>query len=336
MFIKDLLPAIKTLMKANVTACLVGPPGCGKTAIAQQASHSEGMDFLYIHGPTSDPVDRTGLPKVEGQYTEWTIPAFLPREDSPPTVIFIDELDKCSQSARHGFSQAFHERRMGDYQIRPQDYVMVAMNRVEDRTGGTRLMTHETNRLCFLEIEPRSQDFLQWAIPNGIHLDICTFLRNCPDLAHNPLWYTDRHKPVIETNKPYPTFRTWEYVSRILNNMEPGVPMLELIKGVIGEGPAAQFVAYLDIKKDLVSVDDILMNPRTAPVPDKPSHLCMLVGAISRRANAENMDIFFQYTKRIPKEFEAHLVSTLRSLKSPACDTRAMLVWQSENLDVYL
>ena len=78
-----------------------------------------------------------------------------------------------------------------------------------------------------------------------------------------------------------------------------------VVAGCVGEGPAAEFAAYLRLYRELPDVDAVLATPDVSPVPKDPAVLYALVGALVEvcRQDRAPVSSFVRYASRLPDEF---------------------------------
>ena len=69
-------------------------------------------------------------------------------------------------------------------------------------------------------------------------------------------------------------------------------------------GPTAEYAALKKKKKHMISIDAILLNPTTAPMPDasKPAAVYALASGLAHRANDKNFGHICQYSMRLYNE----------------------------------
>jgi hypothetical protein len=113
----------------------------------------------------------------------------------------------------------------------------------------------------------------KWAPKANIRPEIVAFLRFKPELLHQADTTSDANA--------WPTPRSWEMASSVLTGFASrrngsaavGSSELEaqLLEGTIGEAATIELVAFLRLFRQLPSVQEILLNPDTAPVPDEAS-----------------------------------------------------------------
>jgi len=78
-----------------------------------------------------------------------------------------------------------------------------------------------------------------------------------------------------------------------------------VLSGCVGDGPAAEFVGFLQLYRELPDLDVVLARPDTAPVPREPAVLYALVGALVERCRSDQAPLanVVKYALRLPEEF---------------------------------
>ena len=96
----------------------------------------------------------------------------------------------------------------------------------------------------------------------------------------------------------------------------------------------AEFVGFVKIYRKLPNPDNIIMNPKTADVPDDPATLYALSGAIAERATENNFERVCTYAERMPPEFSVLSVSYAARKKPELASTQAFTKWAINHQDV--
>ena len=141
-----------------------------------------------------------------------------------------------------------------------------------------------------------NEDWQDWAVTARIAPEVRAFLRFRPallfqfDPAANP--------------RAFPTPRSWQFVSDVLTDTPPTLQH-PVVAGCVGDGPAAEFVGFLQLYRELPDVDAALAAPDATPVPREPAVLYALVGALVERCRADTTPVanVFRYAARLPDEF---------------------------------
>jgi hypothetical protein len=110
----------------------------------------------------------------------------------------------------------------------------------------------------------------------------------------------------------------------------------ESITGTIGEGAAAEFLAFLKIFRSLPNPDAVIMDPDNAAVPTDPATLYALCGALIHRSSDNNCHRVIQYADRLQAEFSVMLVRDLIK-KIPSCQSgEAFIQWATKHSNFIL
>jgi hypothetical protein len=292
----DVTSALQALLPTRRPVYLWGPPGVGKSSLVRQAAEALGLDVVDIRAVLLDPVDLRGLPHVNGENrAHWCQPAFLPTEGQG--VLFLDELAQGPPLVQSSCLQLTLDRRIGEYQLPEGWSVVAASNRQEDRAGAHRLISPLLNRFIHLDLEVSHEDWQAWALASGVAPEVRSFLSFKTALLH------DFNASANE--RAFPTPRSWSFVSDVLR-VTPDHLLHPIVAGAVGSGPAAEFVAFTRIYRDLPDPDSVLANPAGATVPKDPAVNYALVGSLVeriRKADARLLGAFAQYASRLSDEF---------------------------------
>jgi hypothetical protein len=102
----------------------------------------------------------------------------------------------------------------------------------------------------------------------------------------------------------------------------------------VGEGAAAELTGFLNVYRQLPSIDNILLNPKKAKVPEEPAALFAVSAALARKSTEANFDRVMQYADRIPKEWAVYCVKDATGRDERLCDTPAFIKWAADNADI--
>jgi len=312
--------ALRVLVSARQPAFLWGGPGIGKSAVIRQLAAALSMPLRDIRALLLDPVDLRGLPFLgnDGR-SKWATPEFLPQDGSG--ILFLDELNAAPAMVQASCYQLVLDRKLGEYTLPAGWSIIAAGNRDSDRAVTTRMPTPLRNRFVHLEFEVDMQEWSEWAIQAGVRPEVIAFLRFRAGLL-NAL---DRDA------NAFPSPRSWEFVSRILESQpEPSIEH-ELFAGAVGSGAATEFSAFLRMFRELPNIDAILVNPHKEPVPENAAAQYAVASALAHRASDTNLDRICVYLDRMPTEFCVLCVRDA-SLREPAIrHTAAYTKWAIQN-----
>jgi hypothetical protein len=312
--------ALRTLVAARQPVFIWGGPGIGKSAVVRQLAEDLAVPLQDVRALLLDPVDLRGLPFLgtDGR-SKWATPEFLPQDGAG--ILFLDELNAAPAMVQAGCYQLVLDRKLGEYTL-PKDWAIVAAgNRDSDRAVTTRMPTPLRNRFVHLEFEVDLQEWSEWSIQAGIRPEVIAFLRFRQEL----LSAFDRDA------NAFPSPRSWEFVSRILDAAPDQAVEHELFAGAVGAGAATEFSAFLKTFRELPNIDAILLNPLKEPVPENAAAQYAVASALAHCATDANFDRICAYLGRMPTEFSVLCVRDA-SLRQPAVQhTPAFTKWATTN-----
>lgn len=314
------LKALQSLVQARQPVFIWGGPGLGKSSVVSQLARALNIPLQDVRALLLDPVDLRGLPFLgkDGR-SQWATPDFLPKDGSG--ILFLDELNAAPTMVQASCYQLVLDRKLGEYTLPDGWAIVAAGNRDSDRAATTRMPTPLRNRFVHLDFEVDLQDWCEWAIHSGIRPEVIAFLRFRPELLSR----FDRDQ------NAFPSPRSWEFVSRILESAPDPSVEHELFSGSVGPGAATELSGFLKIFRDLPNIDAILLNPQREPVPESPAAQYAVASALAQCSTDLNFDRVCAYLERMPTEFNVLCVRDA-SLREPAIrHTPGYTKWAIQN-----
>lgn len=322
----ELKQLIVSRFKAGIKRPVIveSSPGIGKTQIAAQSAKELGIEFKAIHAPLLQPEDY-GFPVITSDKTSVDFVVSktkFPIEGAPcgdSGIFLIDELSQADNSAQKILANLIQEREIHGLKLKPNWLVIATGNRLTDRAGANRLLSHLKNRLTAIELEASIDDWSQWAFENGVKPEVIAFLRFRPELLN----------AFDAQNDVNATPRAWvEGVSAGLGAIDSNLE-LEVFKGDVGEGAAAEFCAFLKVYRKLPSPDAIMLNPTKAEIPKEPATLYALCGALAHKTSVDNFGRVMAYVGRMSPEFTVLYVRDAIRRKPEIQTTKEFIEWAS-------
>ena len=182
-----------------------------------------------------------------------------------PYVLFLDELNACSQEVQKAFYSLIHERRIGEYHLPKGSVVIGAGNRSNDGAIVKTMSSALINRMFHVQLKANPDQWLQWAYENHLHPWITDYIGQRPDhLFSEP----------PKTEEPYSTPRSWHMLSDALKEYGAGEQEISedilrvLVYGSISASHAGMFLAYTRQLGNTHLLSDILAG--RAKWPSKP------------------------------------------------------------------
>lgn len=331
--------ALGHLIDANQPVMLHGSPGVGKSDVVRQVAKQRGIDLIDLRLSQLDPVDLRGVPSVDPKkkQTTWNTPSFLPTDGNG--ILFLDEINSAAQATQAAAYQLVLDRKLGDYVLPPGWAIIAAGNRSTDRAIVNQMSTALKNRFTHINYEVNLDDWCDWALRNDIAVEVLGFIRFRPMLLNE---FEQRNESKEEKERvqrlkdaqAFATPRSWEFLSKVVQQKPASDIEYELYSGIVGEGAAAEFMGYLKYYRDLPNLDALLMNPGAAKVPTEPATLYALATGLATKATQDNMERVVKYALRLPAEFQVLLMKDAIARDSDLTQTKAFNDWAIRNAEV--
>lgn len=287
---------LSAAIAARLPVLLVGAPGIGKSDLVAQAAEAARADLIVSHPVVADPTDAKGLPWPSG---DGESARFLPFGDmlgalrtERLTVWFLDDLGQASPAVQASYMQLLLARRVNGHELPECVTFIAASNRRTDRAGVSGILEPVKSRFAaILSVEANLDDWCRWALAAQQPPELIAFLRFRPDLLH-------QFVPSLDlVNSPCP--RTWVSAGKLIGLGLPPVVELAALQGAVGDGAAAEFVAFLRIYRELPSLDGILLDPDGAEIPSSPAALYAVAVGLASKATPNNFPRLARYAERL-------------------------------------
>lgn len=270
----DAATTLKTIMMGGLKTSIMmwGAPGIGKSSIVHSVAKDLGYQVVDVRLSQLAPTDLRGLPYVQEGVAHFAPPSFLPREGK--WIIFMDEINLAPPAIQNVAMQLVLDRRVGDYIVPEDCFIIAAGNRVEDRAAVSQMPAPLTNRFLHFTLEVDLNSWKDYAFNHGISDKIISFLNFRPNLLHN------FNKSAIS----WPSPRSWEFASDL---EKIGLP----VDSAVGSGAAAEYSSFVKLYSKLPDVEKILQGDFSIKPPKEPSMMYAILGSLVARS--ETADQFF-------------------------------------------
>lgn len=318
---------LKLYVSANIPTFLWGPPGVGKSSLVHQEAAADDAKVIDFRCSTRDPVALMGIPAVDGETAKWKVPDEFPQveRDGERGFLFLDELNVASPSMQAASFGLVLDRKVGEYVLPPLWKVIAAGNRQADKAAAQRMPSALANRFAHIDVDPDVDTTVQHFIDLDVDPLLLAFLRFRPALLHDMNGGADL--------RAFPTPRAWEQVAKVMK--APDALRSPAVAGIVGEGAAAEFEGFVRVYRQLPSLDLVLANPNSAPVPTEPAAKFAIAAGLARKVTPKSFENGMIYVQRIQgREFE--IMFTVDAVRrDPALShTQAFTSWAVRNSDV--
>jgi len=256
-------------LPAEIAVLMRGPTGVGKSHIAKQCAEEIGLPFIDVRGSTMSEGDVGGYPDIEGMKSTgvmtFCMPSWFVRSCREPVVLMLDELNRSLPGVQQSFFQLVLDRELGNdadgnpYKLHPDTRVYAAVNH------GSEYDVNEMDpallrRFWTVDLEPTTQDWLDWAGNNDIDPITIDFIRNHPEHLR-----VDPGK--VEPGTICPTPASWHRLDESLRHMELAPSDLAgtgaegvyaLATGFVGLEASISYSEFIKRYERVVSAEDVL------------------------------------------------------------------------------
>ena len=245
---------------------LWGTRGVGKSSIVRQVAEHHGVPLVDLRLTTIEPVDLRGAIFADDRLgrTVWFPPEFLPSDDAPAGILFLDELTAADQRLQISAYSLILDRRVGQYRL-PEGWQVVAAGNAAFHGAVTHEMgTALADRMFHFHVQATIDAFLAHGLARGFAPEVLAYLRVRPDRLD------DTASQLAADHLVGASPRGWEDVSSVLRSGLPEAARRTFVQGRIGAANAAEFFGVL---RELQAGADVVALLAAAPGPDTAARL---------------------------------------------------------------
>jgi hypothetical protein len=171
---------------------------------------------------------------------------------------------------------------------------VAAGNRQQDKAVTFKMSSALVNRFVHLNLDPEVNDWRDWAIDNKLDPIVVSFIGVRPSLLSQP----------PGDSAAYPTPRSWEMLSNVINTFGGYKNCVDIIPGIIGDAAAIEFSAFLKKSINEKEILKIVENPNNAVIPSNLDGIYMLTSWLAFNADKNQvLQASATLLNRIPPEF---------------------------------
>ena len=292
---------IAKYLKAGLVPMLVGSPGCGKSAIIHQIAKEYNLFVIDLRLSQCDPTDLMGFPTITGEKADYVpMKTFPIMGDAIPEgysgwLLFLDEFNGAALSVQKAAYKLVLDRQVGQYRLHPKVQVVCAGNLMSDRALVSELGTAMQSRMVHLEL---CVDFKEWledvAIAQNYDQRVIAYLSRHQDNLMN---FDPNHN-----DKTFCCPRTWEFMNKLIAGKEVTEDRAAMYAGTITSGVAVDFIQFTKVFHNMVSIKDILANPKTCHVPQDNSTRWAVITHMMEKMTPDNWGALMDYSSRFSSD----------------------------------
>ena len=237
-----------------------GAPGIGKSALVETFAAEVGLPCVSLLGSQLAPEDIIGIPQIQNDVSVFLPPKMIARKE--PYVLFLDELNACSQEVQKAFYSLIHEKRIGEYHLPEGSIIIGAGNRTQDSAIVKTMSSALINRMFHVQLKADARQWIRWAQGEGLHPWVIDYIIQRPDhlFAEAP-----------KTEEPFSTPRSWHMLSDALKEFGAGERELPnntlktLVYACLTPAHGGMFLAYTKNLKNKHLLDEIIAKEKRWP-----------------------------------------------------------------------
>lgn len=181
--------AIAHQLPSDITLLLRGATGIGKSFLGKAIARHHDLPFIDVRLSVMSEGDMAGYPDLEGMKKNgimtMCMPSWFMRACKEPVVLMLDELNRALPGVQQAAFQLVLDRELGNdedgvpYRLHPQTRIVAAVN------AGAEYDVNEMDpallrRFWTVDIDPTTEDWLEWAGENDIDRVLMEFIRQNP------------------------------------------------------------------------------------------------------------------------------------------------------------
>ena len=170
----DVLDVVRA---AGQSALLIGTHGIGKSEFLASYAQTRGIESFVLDLSLLEATDLTGLPYREGGLTYFAPPAVLPPADlERPSMLVLEELNRCDRSVRQPCLQLLTARRLNQYHLPRACFVAASLNPEHLDYDVDTIDVALESRFVRLHVEPERSAWVLWARQAGVYGPVVRFV----------------------------------------------------------------------------------------------------------------------------------------------------------------
>lgn len=324
---------IKCISKGLVPL-LTSSPGMGKSSLVASIAKEHRLKLIDLRLTAMLPEDLSGFPMKNGNKATFTPFDIFPIEgDEVPDgydgwLLFLDEFTSADKAMQAPSYKLVLDRMVGSHKLHQRVAMVAAGNKMTDKAIVKPLSTALQSRVIHYELEVSAKDWTEVAYKLGIDHRIIGFVNYMPSRLMD--FRPDHH------DKTFPCPRTWEFLSRLVEDEDIDPDIAARVAGTIGQGTGTEFITFAQEYERLPKLEDIIANPKGTQVPPEASTRYAVTSMLIDNFSKDNLSPVIDYVDRLDVEFRILFIRGVVA-KDPSMHAQhAKFVEMRRNLSRYL
>lgn len=285
----------------KLTILLRGSVGEGKTACVHSAGNKLNYLVRHEHLADRDPTEIGGwlMPNKETGRMDRMKPNFFPTDEEMKGydgfLLFLDEAFKISKMGQNTLAQLVNENGIGSHKLPSNTVIVMATNRMTDKTNEISPPSHLKNRLVFLDVDNEVSYYLAYVTARNGDARINAYL------GYRPENHSKFHRDA-DCNANSRTWDRVETVLKIYDKNNDDMFLTNMIIGTLGESVGSDFLAWLPMYQQCPNIDAMINNATTCTIPSDYGILYAVLSAMGYKANEKNIGLICKFLDRLENE----------------------------------
>ena len=272
----ETLKSVDLVLATGEVPLVVGESGIGKTALAKKLAKENEWSLIVIDGNLLKEGEIGGLPTVESyiisnsngqevvkKTTVYAVHNKLREIDEEiskgrDVLLFIDEINRCEHTVQQELMNLILNREINGYKLHDDVKILAAMN-PSSKYGSdfdyqvVDMDAAQENRFVWLNMESDYNQWLKWAIGEGLEQKVIEFISTFPEYL-----YKTNEEDVSATPRSYERVSKSYKVYKDQKDSIPKAVFLNVIKGNVGKVIAEEFISFIESDySPLISYEEV-------------------------------------------------------------------------------
>ncbi len=187
------------------------------------------------------------------------------------------------------------------------------------------------NRRAEIEITDDIAAWEDWAVQDGVMPLTVAFAHQNPHIVFSD-GVPDKQGPWCTPRSPVMVDRLLKAKASRNNGAVPDDPATqEAVRGIMGEGEAAQYFAFVRLEREMPKYERIVADPMHVKVPEKPDAKMLICYNLAHRVSKQDAPSVVKYVERFEKEFGVTFAQAACKRDLTLVTTPAFVKWSIEN-----
>lgn len=313
MNVEQLKRAILVCLFADQPLAIWGGVGIGKSQAVAQIAKKLGWKLFDVRLSDKEPSDLGGIPypvvtfweldkdgkrtgktssvalercEIDGK-VEYLVSGLLPFGADEMTILFFDEVDRTDIGVLNALLQVVLDRRINGHMLGPNVRILLAGNGETDK-GTVGLTQAARSRAVHVYVKFELETWQNWALEEGIPPHLIGWSKFAPGefVVHAEEQFSGDFAEIAMFTPRTAVMASYIYEQAKTLQAEGAFRVEDiiphLVQGCMTKAKSTMYLAYIErVWSKVATPEEIIADPENVPVPEDPSTLFAISGALS-------------------------------------------------------